>query len=370
MAKLHRNINPIQVEQAKERTISSVMEQIETPSRSFSLKQLFRPVLAPALVLIVVLTIIFFPEGNTPDDDNPGDILAQESSTLAELSYLTSSFIGANLSVQDTSFLFLADTDETEFESQEETINFYFDTLRIYLEDVDFSDLVTIEELEDSTYDYLIRFDLEDTSYDFYITLNDEVITGELVIGDVTFDVTGSIEQTEEETSFELEAISGSDFVHISYKYEVGNEVETTYEVTTYINGVETEQEIKVSFEDSEAKVEITEGQNEYTLKREVEDMVTTYKLEYKINGVDGEARIQETTDYEGNTVYQYSIKEGAIEKDIERGRPDYDFDDNPGNGQGRPDDEEDEEESDNPGNGTTNNQSNQDLETKSKKYL
>jgi hypothetical protein len=369
MAKLQRKINPIYVEQAKERTIQSVMEQIDSPSRSFTFKQLLRPVLVPTLVLIAILTVLFFPEGNTPIDDDPGVILTEERATLAELSYLTSSFIGANLSVQDTNMIFLLDTTETEFESEEDNINLYFDTLRIYLEDIDFNDLVTIEALEDSTFDYLIRFELENVTYDFYITLNDSIITGELVIGGITFDVTGSLETTDIETSFELEAISGSDYVHISYTYEEGNETESKYIVSSFLSGVESEQEITVSFEDNEAKVQIKDGTNEYTLKREIEDMQTAYKLEYKINGVEGEARIQESMDSEGNTLYQYSIKEGGVEKDIERGRPNYDFDDNPGNGQGRQDEDDSEEDEPN-GNGTPNNQSNEKTQTSSRKSV
>lgn len=365
MAKLHREINQLHVDQAKERTIESVMQRIEAPAKSFSFNRLLRPVFAPALVLILVLTIIFFPEGNTPIDDDPGTVLAQESSTLAELSYLTSSFIGANLSVQDTNMLFLADTDETEFESQDETINLYFDTLRIYLEDVDFSEFVTMESLEDNTFEYLIRFELEDHAYDFYITLLDDIITGELVIDGITFDVTGSLEQTGDETDFKLKAISGNDYVDIRYKNEAEDDIETKYEVTSFINGIETEQEIKLSFEENEAKVVIKDQDNEYTLKREIEDQITTYKLEYKINGVEGEARIQESTDSEGNTVYQYSIKEGNVEKDIERGKPNYDFDNKPGNGQGRQD-EDDESR----GNGNPNNQSDDTIETMSKKFV
>ena len=346
MAKLHRSIDPIRMEEAKERTMTAVMDRIEPKPQTIFWRSILRPVLIPTVALLVILAVLFFPDTNPPIDD-PVVLSAYDSQKLAELSYLSGNFIGANLTVSLPYYAFLADGDETEFEQEDVRINFYFDTLRVYLEDIDFTQVVQSEVLTDSEFDYLITFELHDKSYSFYVRIDGSDLVGELIVGAIIFDVTGTLEETDTETRFDLEAISGDDYVRIQYRYEVEDEIESKYEVQSRINGVETEQEIKVSREDNEEEVEIKDGDNEYTLKREVEDGETIYKLEYKINGVEGEARIVETTDINGNAIFQYSVKEGDIEKDIERGRPHYDFDD-----------EDEDEDDDNPGNDNPGNQS------------
>ena len=358
MAKLQRDIDPIRLEQAKQRTMTAVMERIQPTQPSPYWRRFLRPVLIPTMVLAFVLAVLFFPRGNTPID-NPVDINAYNAEKLAELTYLSGNFIGANLTVSIPDLTFLADTGETEFEQEDVKINFYFDTLRLYLEGIDFTQVVQAEELVDSEFDYLITFELNGKSYEFYVTLDGTNLTGELIVNGIVFTVTGKMEEKSNETSFELEAINGNNYVRIEYEYEVEDEIESEYRVHSRINGVETEQVIKVSHENDESEVEITDGDNEYKLKREVENGVTTYKLEYKINNVEGEARITETTDINGKSIFQYSVKEGDIEKDIERGKPDYDFDDDdddddfPGNG-----DPQNEDEEDSPGHDGSGNQS------------
>ena len=337
MPKLQRHIDPITMEQSKERTIHTVMDQIEQPHHSFSIKYILRPAFFPALILIFALVIIFNgPSQIGPIDNNDDIINAYTSEKLAEISYISSSFIGSTITVSNPIFQFLADTDETEFETENDTINLYFDTLRVFLND-DFSSLVTYEELVDQEYDYLITFDVNEHPYEFYISLDGETITGILMINQVTYNLTGSLVIEDDETTFVLRAINGADFVNIEYKTESEDEVNTKYTVQSRINNVEKEQEITVSHEENEQKVEIHDGDNEYTLKQELEDGVVQYKLEYKINDTDGEAIIIETTGNDGVTTYSYQIKEGDIEKDIEKGKPQYNFDDddddeNPGN--------------------------------------
>jgi len=360
MRKLSREINPLQMEQAKERTIHAVMDRIERKRPSFAVKYIARPAFFPALVLVFALIVIFSQPGivdpNPPDDG----INAYTSEKLAEISYISSSFVSTSITVANPVFQLLAVGDETEFETENDTINLYFDTLRVFLND-DFGSLVTYIELTDSEYEYLITFDVNNNPYEFYLTLDGEDITGILTINVKTFTVTGTLEESDTETRFVLEAINGSDYVHIEYKSESEDEIESTYTIQSRINNIEKEQEVKVSLEGTESKVEITDGDNEYTLKKEVEDGVTQYKLEYTINGVEGEAKIVEGVDTNGATTYSYQVKEGDVEKEIENGKPHYNYeeedDDETGNddpGNNPNDDEEPGNNDDTPGNQDT----------------
>ncbi len=350
MPKFNREMNPMYVEESKQRTIQAVMSRIEPVHSSFGIKSILRLAIVPALILLVALIVLL----NSPNEVSPINqpISAFESEKLAEISYISGSFIGANLTVANPTLQFLAVGDETEFETENETINLYFDTLRVFL-DEDFDSLVTITELTDEAFDYKITFEVHDRVYDFYLSIDDEIITGELQIGTQVFTVSGSIEETETETSFTIEAINGTDFVHVEYKYEseVQAETEANYQIQSRINGVETQQEIKVSFEANEQKVEITDGNNEYTLQKEIEDDVVQYKLEYRINDVDGEAIIIESEGVDGTITYSYQVKEGDVEKEIENQKPQYHYDtdedetpgnsdDSPGNDDNNPNDQ------------------------------
>ena len=87
----------------------------------------------------------------------------------------------------------------------------------------------------------------------------------------------------------------------------------------------------------------------EFLLKKEIEDGLSKYKLEYKVNGVTGNVDITEEIDTEGNVIYAYKIKEGNIEKNINsssqgKSEDNNGTEDNPGNGT-----------EDNPGNGNGN---------------
>jgi hypothetical protein len=381
MAKLHRDMNPLRVEQSKERTIEAVMNRIERRQQPSVWRRLARPVLAPALVLAFVIALLVWPDAPTPPiTDDPVVLSAYDTGALAELTYLSSSFITTDVVVSQPGLLFLNVNDETAFEQEDEMINRYFDTLRVYLEDVDFTQVVQVQVLENEGFDYRLTFEVHNTTYVFLVSLVGDAISGELVVGGVTFIVTGSFEETETETSIELEAERGSDYVHISYQYEDDGDIEREFEIETSIQGVTTNREISVELEGDEASVSIQDGENEYTLKRENEDGITKYKLEYSINGIEGEATIVEEEDINGNPVFRYSVKEGEVEKDIERGRPDYgydrddDDDDDPGRGNNDEDDEDDEEEDEDdeefPGNGDPQNQSYEDGLKRSTKSL
>ena len=134
-----------------------------------------------------------------------------------------------------------------------------------------------------------------------------------------------------------LTAYNGDNFVQVTYKIEVeDDETETKFTLVSYIDGIEKEVFMKISVEEDEYKITIEEEGNEFTFKREVEDEETTYKLKYKVNGVEGEIKIIETVNDLGETVYEYKIKEGDVAKDVEKDEPGHHSDDD--------EDEEDEE--------------------------
>ena len=147
-------------------------------------------------------------------------------------------------------------------------------------------------------------------------------------------------EHEENETKMVLTATNGENTIKITYKTETeANEQETKFEIEKDINGVETEIQLKISIEDDEYKLEIEDGFNHYEFKSEIEDDGIVYKLEYEVDGVEGEIKIYETTDLEGNVVYVYEINEGDFEIEVEKEEPESEgFDD-------EDDDEEDEED-------------------------
>ncbi len=150
-----------------------------------------------------------------------------------------------------------------------------------------------------------------------------------------------------------LTAYNGDNFVQVTYKIETDDEeTETKFTLVSYIDGVEKEVFMKISIEEDEYKITIEEEGNEFTFKREVEDDgEITYKLKYKVNGVEGEIKITESINDLGETIYEYKIKEGDLEVDTERDEPDHhsddEDDDDDNDDEENEDEEEDEEEID-----------------------
>ncbi|MCK4552407.1 MAG: hypothetical protein KAU02_05755 [Tenericutes bacterium] len=161
---------------------------------------------------------------------------------------------------------------------------------------------------------------------------------------DVAFKLSSDLDDEDDETEqkMELIATNGEDTIKITYEVETdGDEQETKFEVKKTIGGVETEVQVKISSEDDEYKVELEDGENYYQFKQEMESEGNVYKLEYEVDGVEGEIVITETIDEAGNAVYQYNIKEGDKEKQVDKDEPEsegFDHDDDE-------DDEENEDE-------------------------
>jgi hypothetical protein len=355
MTKMNRNIDESRMNRSKEKTMEYVLNTIskETPTVNSWFKP--RILMMSPLVLIIALVIMLTLPNNNPPGTNPITISAYESEKIAEISYITTSFIGASVSVNNSLLLSLAVGETTEFEDNDELVNLYFDTLRVFLEDDVFSDSLTVTYVEDDPNSVIILFTVEETSYELHVTFDGSDFSGTLVIAGVIYDVFGNLEDTEEKMNLSFEAKNGQDIVSIEYESEQkSDEIETKYQVHQRIGNVESNKEIKVSQEGNENSVEIKEGNNEYKLAKEMEDGQCQYKLEYKINSVEGEAVIKEQTDVNGNTTYNYQVKEGDTEKEYNQNKPNYDYDDD--------DDEDEDEDDESSGNG--NQKGNQDNET------
>ncbi len=371
MSKLKRELDLEIVEQAKERSINAVMMEISIPSRKPLIKAILKPTLVPLFTVLLILAIALSPRTTT---DNPTIINAFESQKYAEITYLSASLIESTTTISTGNIVKLGFLDLTEFEDNEELINLYFDTLKVFLEEDNFLSNTTITTLDNHEFQTLISFEENSVTYNFYITIDEDgVIEGLLVINDITYQVEGTTEEDKESLKIELQAKKGSDYITIEYETENKEEQEIKYQIQTSINGVETNKEVKVSKENDESKVEITEGANEYELKKELEDGQYKYKLQYKINEIEGEAIITEEIDSNGLVQYQYQIKEGNEEKIIDKNKPDHSYDDdsdddseedkgNEDKPENNEDSEEDEEDSDddkgNNGNGNSQNQS------------
>lgn len=140
---------------------------------------------------------------------------------------------------------------------------------------------------------------------------------------DLSDTATEADDETKTEAKMELIARNGDDYIEITYKVETeGSESETKFEIEKFINGIESEANIKIEVDADEYKVEIEDGNDYYELKQESEDEGTVYKLAYEVNGVEGEIKIIETENELGETVYVYEIKEGDMEKEVDQEEP------------------------------------------------
>lgn len=331
-----------------------------------------------ALILIVTLGFVFTLSACTSADlDNllNNETLSSKES-IATLAYLSGSLIDLDTAdaVVGIAPTRLADTDEeeTEIEGELDIVNEYMDRLQEFMDNGTDSFGSAVEAVSDNPlYALMLSFTVNEEVYSIYYNVDPVTleISGMLLIGDVEYiiEVSNSLEDSddldeddddeddldnedeeqdddldtdddddESEQKMVLTAYNGTNYVQVTYKVETDDEeTETKFKLVSYIDGVEKEVFMKISIEEDEYKITIEEEGNEFTFKREVEDGETTYKLKYKVNGVEGEIKIIESVNELGETVYEYKIKEGDVSKDVEKDEP----------GRHSDDDDEDEEE-------------------------
>ncbi|MFW5889435.1 MAG: hypothetical protein ACOCUD_03545 [Bacillota bacterium] len=346
MKKYNRKIDETKIEQAKNRTISNILENIENERSIFSIFKRTNVRYAIAfmtVVLVVVLGFTFFykPETNLPNPNVPSasQLSDYEKQKLVETSYISGNIIINSLGDSLQNLALLENT--TKFDTKADEFNYYFNMLKPFIDNEDFSNY-EVTELIDSEYQIAINYSIKDKIYTFRLSVEDSIISGELQIKDIILAVSGEIYKTDEEVQMEILASSGDNYIEVEYKSDIETEEsEKTYEIKQFINGIYLEKEVKISIETDEIIVEIEEGDNEYLLEKIIEGE-TYYYLEYEIDGVEGEVYITEEL-VNNEYVYNYHIEEEGIEKDIEL--DDYGEDDDEDDEEEEDDDDDDDEE-------------------------
>ncbi|AIO18404.1 hypothetical protein KQ51_00521 [Candidatus Izimaplasma bacterium HR1] len=317
------------------------------------------------------------------------DLGSEES--LATLSYLSTGFLDFSTeAVVASNMSFLSATDgvaepTTVIEGELDEVNVYIDRLKALIDNgVESFGSVLEEESDNELYAFKLTFTVNEEVYVIYYNI-DEVtneMTGIIVIGDVEyeFEVMDNIKEYEHnqedkpeshkeeddeddeentngnrntsddnevdtedldsedddevdtednETKMVLIATNGEDTIKIIYKNELEDgEFETKFYIEQTIDGIEKRVTLKIEVENNETKVKITDGEDEYTFKKELEEEGTVYKLQYEVDGVKGMVRITEVVDEEGNITYEYFIQEAGREKHTEKQEPNSHFDD------------------------------------------
>lgn len=340
------------------------------------MKKLFLGLLVTLTLTLTACDGELFNIDNNGDDPIPEvEVLSSEQS-LATLSFISAGFLGfetEETAVSNTLFLsnLEEEEEETEIEGELDEVNVYIDRLKGFI-DNGVNDLGSITETESDNelYEFKLTFTVNEEVYVIYYNVDAETgeMTGIIVIDEIEyeFEVIDNIkkyehseqeknqngnanenaddeeeedeeseaneeeseneeevDEEENETKMVLIATNGEDTLKVVYKTETEEDETTTkFYLEQTIDGVMREIQLKISEEEDEFKVDIKDGENEFTFKREVEEEGTVYKLTYTVDGVSGTVKIIETVDENGETVYEYQIKEGNIEKNTERGKP------------------------------------------------
>ena len=326
------------------------------------------------------------------------DLGSEES--LATLSYLSTGFLDfENSSPVVSNVVFLSTIEEepeTVIEGELDEVNIYVDRLKALMDNGLESFGSVLEEVsENELYEFKLTFTVNEESYVIYYNIDEltQEMTGIIVIGDVEYefevmdniktyefnkqeknenaedkssnsngngnkddsdDTDADLEDDDEaevdnededsdveenETKMILIATNGEDTIKIIYKTELEDgEFETKFYVEQTIGGITKNIALKIEQEDNETKIKITDGEDEYTFKREIEDEGTVYVLQYRVDGVNGMVRITEVIDENGDITYEYFIQEAGKEKHTKKQEPKSHLDD---------EDEEEDEDSD-----------------------
>lgn len=354
------------------------------------------------LLFLIVITASLTLSGCTDvlDNEVPEDLTVDLGSeeSLATLSYLSTGFLDfENTTMLASNVMFLSATEEdpeTVIEGELDEINIYVDRLKALMDNGLESFGSVLEEVSDNElYDFKLTFTVNEETYIIYYNLDEvtQEMTGIIVIGEVEYEFEvmdniktyefneeqkhenegtdqenengnskkddeldeeevdvepegdiendNDIEEDDDEIKMVLIATNGDDTIKIIYKTELEDgEFETKFYVEQTIGGITKNIALKIEQEENETKVKITDGEDEYTFKREVEEEGVVYKLQYQVDGVTGMVKITEITAEDGTITYDYFIQEAGKEKHTEKQEPKSNFDE---------EEEESEEETD-----------------------
>ena len=323
--KYNRNIDENRMNLSKSRTIDNCMERITSEKTFWSF---FKPIKLKLVMTVftvaILITVILVSNQNNPV--TPPTLSEFQTKKLVETSYMSFSIISNVIDSTETTPLEFTplDFEETEFEKSIEDFNYYFNMLKVFIDDDTFVENALFETLDDSSYDYKIIYSVENKDYVFYLRIdNENDLFGEITVDNQTLIVEGSYEENEDEFKLNLIAKKNEDFIIVEYKSETKDEVEKKYSIKQKINNVYLEKEIVIEKEADEVKVEIKQGNDSYKLEMYSKNGVTVYYLEYEVHDLDGEVYITENIDEFGKTIYSYHITEDGIERDIDIEDPD-----------------------------------------------
>ncbi len=315
------------------------------------------------MISFIVLTVFSLSACSTTNEKDVTDeeMMSSEAS-LATLSYLSTGFLDfTQMDIDLASPLFLSnensnqDNDETVIEGELDDVNIYIDRLKGLIENgVDNFGSTEITASDNELFEYLLTFTVSEEMYKIHYNIDPDTaeMTGIIIFGESEYDfeVMDNIheyeytnsngkdddaeepeddEEIEEETDendeikMVLIATNGEDRIKITYKNETEDDGEVTkFKVESTIDGNEKLVELKIVSEEDKYKVQITDGDDQYTFKRNVEDDGVVYRLDYEIVGTKGFVKITVTVDEEGNEVYEYFIQEAGRTKNVTKQEP------------------------------------------------
>ena len=345
MDKMNREIDNQRMEISKSKTIDSVMDRINNERSVWDFLKVFKAKFAMVFMAVALLVVVVIAT-NPNEPYRPISLSQVQTQKLVETSYMSASIISnavVNSTATALSFIEL-DDNITEFEKNIDEFNYYFNMLKVFIDNSDFTANASIEELIDQDYQYKISYLVDNKEYVFYLNFDESGnIDGEINIGSNKMLVEGKFEEKDDEFELELTARKNNDYIIIEYKSETSDEIETKYLIKQNINSVYIEKEINIEFEDDEVKVEIKQGEDQFLLEKYSENGSVVYFMEYEVNNFEGEVYITESIDEFGKTIYSYHITEGDFEKDIDLEDPDDDDEDE--EDEEDVEDEEDEED-------------------------
>lgn len=318
MNKYNRSIDYQKMNESKNRSIDFVMNEINRPKISFKIRT--KHLMSMSLTMFLIAFVFVLNTGNGSDIKTGVTLNAASIDQITEVTYISGNLLAGEILANRSLLTQLSNNDITEFEGDIDEFNMYFDVLKIFLDDNAINIPVITEYLGEefqSTLTYTVGSEI----YIFNINTDGINISGELIIGSKVYQVSGTIIETINESEVELLSRSGDNYIKISYEKEFSDETSTQYKIESRINGISKEKEIKVSKSEEESKVEINDNNNEYSLKKELEETGYVYKIEYKIGDKSGEAKIVETI-VNGQNQYTYKISEDGIQKEINKSDP------------------------------------------------
>lgn len=315
MNKVYRKIDSTKVDASKSNTINNVFAEIENNNHSFykkSFKIKYKKTISLSFSVLIIFIIAIFSIDKTDVPVKKINITSESIDRISEISYISTSIISTvNIQIPDANnSLKLSSDNRTKFESNIDVFSEYFKMLKVFLDKDELSKEIT--EYSGVEFDYVIKYNLSEEKYVIYLLVEDESLSGEIHIGEKIYNLTGNLKETESFNEINFVISNESGVIEIYYLSDFDNAENKTYEIVSNLNGVIENKTIVLSKDDVKSKVTFNEGKDNYTLTRIYDDLITTYRLKYKIAGTIGDAVIEEKANNNGEIVYNYFIKENG----------------------------------------------------------